>query len=110
MLIVYGIIIVIEGTAGTIAMESPKLVVGKVISLEAVGLFGAVWYLDALLPAGHFFIYKGADAAIQFPLRPGCTFRHSEAIFSQQQIQHHYGRCNSFAALGSRAFVSFDFG
>ncbi len=45
MLIVYGIIIVIEGAAGTVATESPKLVVGKVISLEAVGLFGAVWYL-----------------------------------------------------------------
>jgi O-antigen/teichoic acid export membrane protein len=45
MLLVYGIVIVIEGAAGTIAIESPKLVVGKVISLEAVGFFGAVWYL-----------------------------------------------------------------
>ena len=42
LLMLYGLVILVEGVGGLLRSESPRLIIGKAVSLEAVGFFSIV--------------------------------------------------------------------
>ena len=86
MLLTFGTVILVVGTANSLATESPKQIVAKTISLEALGLFGIplllIGYYRMLIisltkvfsPRFSYLSGKAADDEIRRLFMQGCRY------------------------------------